>query len=117
VVRVHPEPLVDKDGIFGFRMEWLLPITERECQADILRSLEGIHKTGIVHNDLHLGNVMRTKKDKIVMIDLGRSGRVGSKMPQEKRPPWFHNEVYSFDADNIALDLFFGTKLPAAQAI
>ncbi|KAK0754183.1 hypothetical protein B0T18DRAFT_314478, partial [Schizothecium vesticola] len=87
VVRVHPEPLVDEKGIFGFRMEKLLAIGPDTAidRSDLVRCLEHIHETGIVHNDFHRMNVMMNDQGQLVAIDFGRSGRVGSEIPVEKR--------------------------------
>lgn len=109
VVRVHPEPLVDGKGIFGFRMEKLLAIGPDTTidRSDLVRCLEQIHEKGIVHNDFHRMNVMMNGRGQLVAIDFGRSGHVGSEIPIEKRSPWWRAELYSFDADYISLDKSF----------
>lgn len=109
VVQVHPEPFVDGKGIFGFRMEKLLAIGPRTAvsKSDVLKCLEQIHKKGVVHNDFHRMNVMMNGEGQLVVIDFGRSGRVGSKIPKEKRSPWWRAEFYSFEADQISLEKFF----------
>lgn len=63
-VRVHPEPLVDGKGIFGFRMERLLAIGQDTAinNRELLRCLKQIHEEGIVHNDFHPMNVMMNGK-------------------------------------------------------
>ncbi|GAB1311743.1 hypothetical protein MFIFM68171_01953 [Madurella fahalii] len=109
VVRVHPEPLVDGKGIFGFRMEKLLAIGPDTAvsKSDFIKCLEQIHEKGIVHNGFHPGNVMINGEGQLVVIDFGRSGRVGSNIPTEKRSPWWRAELYSFEADYISLNKFF----------
>lgn len=109
VVRVHPEPLIDEEGIFGFRMEKLIPIDPgSEVDKDeIIRCLDKIHEKGIVHNDFHISNVMRNKEGQVVAIDFGRSGRVGGKIAPEKRSPLWKAELYSFEADHLFLNKFF----------
>lgn len=109
VVRVHPEPLVDGEGIFGFRMEKLLAIGPDMVihRGELVRCLERIHEAGIVHNDFHRMNVMMNGRGQLVVIDFGRSGRVGSEIPVEKRSPWWRAELYSFDADYMSLNKFF----------
>lgn len=62
---------------------------------------------GIVHNDFHRMDVMMNGRGQLVAIDFGRSGRVGSEIPIEKRSPWWRAELYSFDADYIFLNKFF----------
>lgn len=111
VVRVHPEPFADDKGVFGFRMEKLLSVdlsTELD-RGELVRCLEQMHDKGVVHNDFNFSNVMRDGEGKLVVIDFGRSGRVGSEVPKEKRPPWWRAESNSFEADYISLNRFFGT--------
>lgn len=60
---VEGEPLSDLD----------LPIDPRKAimiVKDVLETLEVVHKAGIVHRDLHLGNVMETK-DGLAILDFG----------------------------------------------
>ncbi|KAM7184528.1 hypothetical protein V8F33_012940 [Rhypophila sp. PSN 637] len=71
-VRVHPE-LLDT------------AINNRK----LLRCLKQIYEEGIVHNDFHPMNVMMKRKGQLVVIDFARSGRVGSKIPIEKRSLWW----------------------------
>ncbi|MCM1245133.1 MAG: serine/threonine protein kinase [Roseburia sp.] len=42
-----------------------------EIMSPVLKALEEIHKQGIVHSDLSPGNIMRTKKGDITLIDFG----------------------------------------------
>ncbi|KAK4108936.1 hypothetical protein N656DRAFT_365419 [Canariomyces notabilis] len=109
VVQVHPEPLVDGKGIFGFRMEKLLAIGLDMAieKSGLVKCLEQIHEKGIVHNDFHPLNVMMNAQEQLVVIDFACSGRVGSTIPPEKRAPWWSAEVYSFEADHISLNKFF----------
>ncbi len=97
-VQVHPEPLVDGKGIFGFRMEKLLAIGPGSVvsKSEFFKCLEQIHEQGVVHNDFHPMNVMMNRQGQLVVIDFGRSGRAGNKVPMEKRSPWWRAELYSF---------------------
>ncbi|OIW23065.1 hypothetical protein CONLIGDRAFT_605830 [Coniochaeta ligniaria NRRL 30616] len=108
-VRVHPQPLLDEKGIFGFRMEKLLAISPDTPvkKSEFVECLGQIHEKGIVHNDFHPMNVMINGKGQLVVIDFGRSGHIGSKIPMEKRSPWWRSELYSFEADLISLNKFF----------
>jgi serine/threonine protein kinase len=108
-VQVHPEPFLDGKGIFGFRMERLLAIGPDTAvsKSKFLKCLEQIHEKGVVHNDFHPMNVMKNRQGQLVVIDFGRSGRVGNKIPTEKRSPWWRAELYSFEADKLSLDKFF----------
>jgi predicted Ser/Thr protein kinase len=101
VVRVHPEPLVDGKGVFGFRMEKLLAIGLDAAieKSGLVKCFEQIHDKGIVHNDFHPMNVMTNAQGQlVVIIDFARSGRVGSTIPPEKQAPWWSAEVYSVES-------------------
>ncbi|KAK3938106.1 hypothetical protein QBC46DRAFT_318334 [Diplogelasinospora grovesii] len=111
VARVHPDPLADENGVFGFQMEKLFGIgldCIRKYQTDIIKCLNQIHTNGIVHNDFHPGNILKNHKGEVVVIDFGRSGYVGSKIPPGKRLPWWQGDVYSFEVDKVGLERFFG---------
>ena len=108
VVRVHSQPLTDESGIFGFRMERPSPVLNIKIdRTQAIERLQQIHKRQIVHNDFHPGNVMMNRKGNLLVIDFGRSGRVGDDIPHAKRCPWRQEESYSFEADYIGLDKFF----------
>jgi len=82
VVLVHPQPLIDSEGMFGFRMEQLFKIELgdlRNRQADILEAMAELHKNHVVHNDFHPGNILSRSDGSLVIIDFGRSGYVGHK--------------------------------------
>jgi serine/threonine protein kinase len=72
-----------------------------------LNCIKQIHEKGVVHNDFHPMNVMRNAQGQLVVIDFGRSGRVGDKISMEKRSPWWPAELYSFEADHVSLNKFF----------
>ncbi|KAK4041787.1 hypothetical protein C8A01DRAFT_34164 [Parachaetomium inaequale] len=114
VVRVHPEPLVDGEGVFGFRMGKLTAIGPDTVidKGELVRCLEQIHNRGVVHNDFHSSNIMLNSGGQLIVIDFGRSGCVGSNIPMDKRPPWSRAEAYSFEADRISLEKFFSYSRP-----
>jgi predicted unusual protein kinase regulating ubiquinone biosynthesis (AarF/ABC1/UbiB family) len=78
-----------------------------QSKSEFLKCLGQIHEKGVVHNDFHPMNVMMNGQGQLVVIDFGCSGRVGNKIPMEKRSPWWRAELYSFEADQISLDKFF----------
>lgn len=82
-VKVYSEPLVDEQGIFGFRMERLhhIPTDElRDYLPDIETAVGELHTGGIVHGDISIGNIM-VKGEAIRIIDFGLSGIVGEEIP------------------------------------
>ncbi|KAF2743225.1 kinase-like protein [Sporormia fimetaria CBS 119925] len=116
VVRVRPEPLVDDKGIFGYMMEELCSIDVGSGHMyirRITRALKDIHRQGVIHNDLHPGNVMVNKEGCVTLIDFGRAGYLGDKIPTDKRAqflphrrklyPGFNSHRYSVELDMIWL--------------
>lgn len=47
---------------------------------DILKALAKLHKLGIIHNDVKLGNCVR-HFGKVYLIDMGMAGKIGKHMP------------------------------------
>lgn len=110
VVSVHPDPLVDEDGIFGFKMEQLFKVEQKKLRTrlgDIHDTMTEIHDSGIVHNDFHPGNIMQRSNGDLIVIDFGRSGPVGHEIPPEKQSPLWKEPKFSFEADNIMFKRFF----------
>ncbi|KAK4233007.1 hypothetical protein C8A03DRAFT_19829 [Achaetomium macrosporum] len=100
-VRAYPEPRDNGEGILGFRMEKLLGngLNTPLDKDEVIKCLEKIYETGIVHCAFHAGNIMVNGEGRVVAIDFGRSGCVRSMMAKEKRPPWWRADTYSFEVD------------------
>ncbi|KIH86558.1 hypothetical protein SPBR_08902 [Sporothrix brasiliensis 5110] len=115
VVSVHPDPLVDEDGIFGFRMEQLIKVPVRtliQQHADEVQTImQQIHDAGVVHNDFHPGNVMQRPDKTMIIIDFGRAGFVGQDIPTGKELPLWKKPTYAFEADTITFEQFFTERI------
>lgn len=88
VVRTLSEPLQDEDGIFGFRMTRLKPITHDEVSGyynDILEVLRHVHDAGVVHYDISWTNMMLDQDGQVILIDFGHAGLSGADIPLHKR--------------------------------
>ncbi|KAF1952056.1 hypothetical protein CC80DRAFT_453112 [Byssothecium circinans] len=106
VVRVHPEPLVDDEGIFGFMMEELFEIkvaSGHVYTAQITSSIEQIHQKGVIHNDLSPSNLMKNKEGRVTLIEFGHAGYLGDQIPPDKRAPHSNSDRYSVAYDMNAL--------------
>ncbi|KAH6952365.1 hypothetical protein BKA56DRAFT_242864 [Ilyonectria sp. MPI-CAGE-AT-0026] len=108
VVQICQEPLEDDDGIFGYRMEELSRINFNEFPGyygEIQNAVQIMHKTGVIHNDLSISNIMLNAQHRITLIDFGRAGYVGERIPVEKeramRP--LGKCIYSRSLDHQAL--------------
>lgn len=107
VVSVHPDPLMDEDGIFGFRMENLIKVEMKGLKTrvdDIRNVIAKIHSIGVVHNDFHPSNLLQRSDGTLVVIDFGRSGLVGHEIPAEKRSPLWKGSTFSIEADKSMFD-------------
>ncbi|KAH6713540.1 hypothetical protein BKA61DRAFT_674158 [Leptodontidium sp. MPI-SDFR-AT-0119] len=108
VVRTYTEPLVDEEGIFGYRMEKLVDIdmdNAAEYVPDIEQAVAAIHLLGIALYDITPSNVMLNTQGRITMIDFGRAGYIGEEIPLCKvmgiNPT---TKIYSTYLDRLALD-------------
>ncbi|KEY64863.1 hypothetical protein S7711_10782 [Stachybotrys chartarum IBT 7711] len=87
VVKTWPHPLKDQQGIFGFRMETLHNFTMEnalEYFNEIKTAVLQLHEVGVIHYDLSLSNLMLNKEEHITLIDFGRAGYVGNRIPLNK---------------------------------
>ncbi|KAI5465151.1 hypothetical protein BGZ63DRAFT_402043 [Mariannaea sp. PMI_226] len=87
IVRTHPEPLQDKQGIFGFRMERLYHITPEnllEYYDEMKTAIERIHQARVIHYDVSISNIMLNIDKHITIIDFGRAGYAGDQIPLTK---------------------------------
>jgi hypothetical protein len=102
VAKVAGEPLTDKDGIFGFRLERLERVELEEFQArlqEVESLLDSLHDVGYCHGDCSFSNIMQNREGKLVLIDMSFSGLLGSDAPE-----WFPNYMnpgsrYTADID------------------
>ena len=114
VVSVHPEPLVDAQGIFGFRMEELFDIkiaSRRTYTTTVASVIAKIHQNGVIHFDLSPSNLMKDKEGRLTVIDFGRAGYLGDDIPPDKRRPGSNRATYSTEQDINALKWVLGTLL------
>jgi hypothetical protein len=85
VAHVADEPLTDKDGIFGFRLERLYYVELEDLQRrlkEVSGLLETLHDAGYCHGDCSFSNIMQNKEGRLVLIDLDFAGRLGSEIPE-----------------------------------
>lgn len=74
------EPLIDDEGIFGYRMELLSPIDFSDLGAvsdDLKAIIDRVHDCGFSHGDLNPSNIMRNGSGSLVIIDPSFSGPLG----------------------------------------
>lgn len=103
VVRVHGDPISDKGGLFGFRMQELYEINVDELAKrldELKEAIRTVHRAGIVINDVSISNVMCDAEGNIRLIDFGFAGRIGHKVPAFF-PPWkLQQSIFSIEIDN-----------------
>ncbi|KAK0336106.1 hypothetical protein LTR02_004525 [Friedmanniomyces endolithicus] len=100
IVTVDPEPLVDKEGIYGYRMEYLTKIDFMNLgplHSEVRRVTHALHRRGYCHGDLSPSNVMLDEDGEVVLIDLSFAGIIGEEVPSYI-PRWAHNNGTFYDA-------------------
>lgn len=86
------QPLSDAQGVFGYRLEVLNPLTlsELECRQDeVKNAINLFHEAGFCHGDLSMSNIMKDMHGDIRLIDFGFAGRTGHPIPS-----WIPKWVY-----------------------
>ncbi|AEO60715.1 hypothetical protein MYCTH_2316220 [Thermothelomyces thermophilus ATCC 42464] len=93
VPEIDTQPIVDGGRICGYRMKALSKLKQYELhhrQHDIQRVLLRLHSAGFCNGDVTPSNIMKDGNDRIILIDFGFAGRVGSAVP-----PFIPNWVYA----------------------
>jgi tRNA A-37 threonylcarbamoyl transferase component Bud32 len=107
IPKVDEHPLLDDQGIYGYRLEHLFCLEKNELLQrlpEIRQAVQQLHEAGFSHGDLSQSNVMKNKGGAIVLIDFGYAGKIGTQVPSSV-PRWvYENAVVTVDADLQALE-------------
>ncbi|KAK1071552.1 hypothetical protein LTR12_016521 [Friedmanniomyces endolithicus] len=110
IVKVDPEPLMDKDGIYGYRMEYLSKIDFMNLgplSSEVRRVTHALNRRGYCHGDLSPSNVMVNEDGEVVLIDLSFAGIIGEEVPLYI-PRWAHGSTtFSKAVDESKLEEYF----------
>lgn len=105
--RFDSQTLHDSLGIFGYRLELLLPLTASELKMrlqEVREAVQHLHQAGFCHGDLNPSNIMKNTQGAITIIDFGFAGRIGSVIPKCV-PTWVYpGPDFTVDTDKQALD-------------
>ncbi|RMY42086.1 hypothetical protein D0866_00141 [Hortaea werneckii] len=107
-------PIIDNEGIFGYRMEQLFPIDFSNTQAisdDLKTIAKQVHGSGFSHGDLNPSNVMRNGNGSLVLIDPSRSGPLGQEVPHYIPSYQYEGTVFSTTTDEKYLKMYFSAVL------
>jgi hypothetical protein len=102
VAQVADEPLTDKDGIFGFRLERLYYVELEDLQRrfkEVRCLLETLHDAGYYHGHCSFSNIMQNKEGRLVLIDLAFAGPLGSEIPEDFPKHLFQRGPYTTNLD------------------
>ena len=105
------EPLIDDEGIFGYRMELLFPIDFSDVSAvseDLKAIVSRVHDCGFSHGDLNPSNVMRNSSGSLVLIDPSFSGPNGRLVPDHIPSSQYKGTTFCTTTDEEYLKMFFG---------
>ncbi|KAI7282545.1 hypothetical protein KC345_g3414 [Hortaea werneckii] len=107
-------PMIDNEGIFGYRMEQLFSIDFSNTQAisdDLKTLVNQVHDSGFSHGDLHPSNVMRNGNGSLVLIDPSRGGPLGQEVPHYIPSYQYEGTVFSTTTDEEYLKRYFSAVL------
>lgn len=117
IPRFDPLPLMDGDGIYGYKLERLIRLepAEETTRAAEMRTMmvEQMHRRGFVHGDFHPSNVMKSSSGELVVIDFGFSGVVDDPVPGYIPAYVYNHERFHTGADEDNLQRFLGSVEPA----
>ncbi|KAI7456623.1 hypothetical protein KC368_g6 [Hortaea werneckii] len=102
-------PMLDDEGLFGYRMEQLYPIDFSNTQAisdDLKTLVNQVHDSGFSHGDLNPSNVMRNSNGSLVLIDPSRGGPLGQEVPHYI--PSYQYEGTVFSTTTLTKSIFGG---------
>ena len=110
VASIDTEPLMDHEGIFGFRLERLNKVDKEETTArkeEIKALLQQVHQAGYCHGDIHFCNIMKRSDGQLVLIDFAYAGALGEEVPAHM-PRYMHpSRVYSTEVDLGSIGKYF----------
>lgn len=82
----------------------------------LLVAIDGLHRVvGVVHNDLHLGNIIVTPAGRLAVIDYGRSTVCGTPTPDIAR--YTHWNIQSPEMDMAYVAAMLTLAVPAGQRL
>lgn len=102
IARTAEEPLIDQDGIFGFRLERLSRVGLDELVdriAEVESLLDTLHNAGYCHGDCSLSNIMQNEDGKLVLIDLAFAGPIGGNIPNDFPKHLFPADTFTAEID------------------
>lgn len=118
-VQTDTQCLLDRDGVFAYRMERLETMPRHEIlqrYAEIRVLLARLHTAGYVHGDFHPSNIMKTPNQELRLIDFGQGGQIGDKLPPENLwRTWKGETLFSPKIDRIQLDEIYQRLLKEAE--
>ncbi|RMY76148.1 hypothetical protein D0864_09705 [Hortaea werneckii] len=107
-------PMIDNEGVFGYRMKQLYPIDFSNTQviSDDLKTLVNqVHDSGFSHGDLNPSNVMRNGNGSLILIDPSRGGPLGQEVPHYVPSYQYEGTVFSTTTDEKYLKKYFSAVL------
>lgn len=107
IPKVDDCPLLDDQGMFGYRLEHLFRLERTELLQrlpEVRQAVRHLHEAGFSHGDLSQSNVMKNKQGAIVLIDFGYARQIGTQAPSSV-PRWVYEDaVVTVEADQRALE-------------
>ncbi|KAM0717011.1 hypothetical protein Q7P37_006863 [Cladosporium fusiforme] len=120
VANTSDEPLMDENGVFGFRMEHLEGIAFDDLmtrRSDIETLLGKLHGAGFCHGDFSFSNIMQRKDGTLVLIDFGFAGLLGDTIPDDFPRYLYPDRCFTASIDQERIEHVFGWVLQRANDV
>lgn len=113
--KVDEHALFDEQGIFGYRMGYLIRLEMGELvrrMSEVRDAVSRLHGAGFSHGDLsNPTNIMKGKEGDIVLIDFDCAGKIGRSVPGAV-PSWvYQGAIVTADTDLEALERLVASNL------
>jgi len=86
------------EGVTFDKKKWKSPLEKKEMLKELKKIIRKMNKAGIIHHDLHAGNIMITKSNKIYIVDYDFSKFVEN---EEQRHVNYMNNDFDYDGSYI----------------
>jgi hypothetical protein len=92
IPNVDDHSLRDDQGVFGYRLEYLICLEIDELirrLPEVTEAVQQLHEAGFSHGDLSQSTIMKNNEGAIVLIDFGWAGKIGTPAPSSV-PSWVY---------------------------
>jgi tRNA A-37 threonylcarbamoyl transferase component Bud32 len=107
IPKVDEHPLLDHQGVSGYRLEYLIRLDQDELLRrlpEVRKAVHQLHEAGFSHGDSSPSNITKTQDGTIVLIGFGYAGKIGTQASSSV-PHWVYEDaIVTVQADQRALE-------------